>query len=1274
MLFDGAAVATGFEVTGAGEAGDAQPRLQGDAREVGESGGSWSGPGDSGVAGGGAVQLLVVDASVGDWQTLVSGVGPDVRVVLLDSDRDGVQQLAQAVLSVQGPVSAVHVLSHGESGALRLGDRTLDGEQLGRYEAELAAIGGRLEAGADILLYGCEVGSGEQGAAFLSALARATKADVAASTDMTGARGDWDLEAATGTIEAAVAISAQAQKNWDGTLFVGPPELSVVETSEPATPDTPTVSVAPGEVVRYRLVVGIAEGATLGAEVRPQLPAGLRYVNDGTTTIAFVADGGTGGIDSTTLAGAGLDVTGGGVVPGDILTDPVFVVPGANVVDGLGAPVPFEPAPGYVMASGAEPRFLLGDLVNNDVDGNNEFIVIEFNAIVENEAGNNVGTVLPVSFDTYSSGVLQANSNSVALTVAEPQIVDVDKRVVSLSGNQVTFEVTFTNSGSVDAHDVRLFDEFAGATNITFNGAGGVTLLPPGAVNSSDADTLDVGITSLAPGGSVTVRYLATVTDPAQVVPNRDAVVTYTSLSAAGELMTVNTVDGLGAPASDATYTTGERTGNTGDYGGVANDYIDAEGAGLGIVAGVLWDDTLAYNQVIDGAPAENRLAGVTVQITWAGPDNVLGNGDDFAGSTTTDGSGQFAFAPLPAGNYRISVPLTVSDPASGAVGVYFDRGGAAPLDDGVIDLVLGEGELRLNQDFGFVKQNASPTVTAPGAQVIAEEMPLAFSGANQVSVADPDLAEGFNPSPLSHEVALGVTNGTLSVVASGAVVVTGNGTASVQLTGTVADINATLASLTYQGATNYVGADTLTVRIDDRGAVGDADADGVPGEVADDNLFATAAIPITVTDAGDPPTANDDARSTDETTPVSGSAVAPNPTQQAAGDVADTDPDLPGDTLTVCGASVGAGAGPITGGAGVGTQLAGAYGVLVIQADGSYTYTPGAGAIAIAQGQVAQDVFTYTVCDQTNQTSSARITISITGANAPPVANPDTNTAPADASAAATGNAVTATSPGDRADTDPDVGDTVAVQGVQAGTVAGPVAGGVGTAVTGSYGTLVLNADGSYSYVVDSTNPAVVALVAGQALDDVFTYTVNDGHGATATTTLTIHVDPTPAPPPAPPPGPAPDPVPPAPVPAPAPSPEPGAGPKSPPPPIMIPPVPQPDRPQATRAFAADPVPELDPVSPLWFGAPQLKPLAEQADPRLAAVKSSATGTEVAARDDCVPELPVKPKPKAVKRSVLADHATVKPTEFSQQLKDESRRFKPPAKVRMRAPVGRQC
>ncbi|TVU58285.1 VCBS domain-containing protein, partial [Cobetia crustatorum] len=61
---------------------------------------------------------------------------------------------------------------------------------------------------------------------------------------------------------------------------------------------------------------------------------------------------------------------------------------------------------------------------------------------------------------------------------------------------------------------------------------------------------------------------------------------------------------------------------------------------------------------------------------------------------------------------------------------------------------------------------------------------------------------------------------------------------------------------------------------------------------------------------------------------------------------------------------------------------------------------------------------------------------------------------------------------------------------------------------VTGDYGTLTLEADGSYSYVLDTTNADVQSLDDGESLADVFSYTITDADGDTSSTTLTITVD----------------------------------------------------------------------------------------------------------------------------------------------------------------------
>ncbi|MBI5660059.1 MAG: DUF4347 domain-containing protein [Nitrosomonadales bacterium] len=85
-------------------------------------------------------------------------------------------------------------------GQVNLGTAQLTQDALAQYQTQLATIGNALSDTGDLLLYGCNVAQGDAGQAFISALANATDADVAASTGLTGTtcisgeieRGLWD--------------------------------------------------------------------------------------------------------------------------------------------------------------------------------------------------------------------------------------------------------------------------------------------------------------------------------------------------------------------------------------------------------------------------------------------------------------------------------------------------------------------------------------------------------------------------------------------------------------------------------------------------------------------------------------------------------------------------------------------------------------------------------------------------------------------------------------------------------------------------------------------------------------------------------------------------------------------------------------------------------------------------------------------------------------------------------------------------------------------------
>ncbi len=110
---------------------------------------------------------------------------------------------------------------------------------------------------------------------------------------------------------------------------------------------------------------------------------------------------------------------------------------------------------------------------------------------------------------------------------------------------------------------------------------------------------------------------------------------------------------------------------------------------------------------------------------------------------------------------------------------------------------------------------NDAPVNTVPGPQTVAEDTALALAGVSVVDV-DGNLST----------VQLAVANGTVTVTLQGGATISSgaNGTSTLTVSGSLADINATLATLIYQGVLNYVGPDTLTMTSTDSNAVTDVD------------------------------------------------------------------------------------------------------------------------------------------------------------------------------------------------------------------------------------------------------------------------------------------------------------------------------------------------------------------------------------------------------------------------------------------------------------------
>lgn len=213
-------------------------------------------------------------------------------------------------------------------------------------------------------------------------------------------------------------------------------------------------------------------------------------------------------------------------------------------------------------------------------------------------------------------------------------------------------------------------------------------------------------------------------------------------------------------------------------------------------------------------------------------------------------------------------------------------------------------------------------------------------------------------------------------------------------------------------------------------------------------------------------------------------------------------------------GATTGSETFSFTGSSGVGSTLYGAHGTMVLNSDGSYTYTPNTDNPYLSSGQSAIEAFDYTMKDSQNVTSSSKLYITVygTGSSDPSLSNdsgtayesgvgrnPATNALTSDntayGGATATGNVLTNDTPG--------TGGSVASYSKSDGT--GTVT--FGNTLTGSYGQLSITSAGAYTYTVNNSNSAVNALLPGSSLSETFLYKVTNTAGGSGWAQLVITI-----------------------------------------------------------------------------------------------------------------------------------------------------------------------
>lgn len=387
----------------------------------------------------------------------------------------------------------------------------------------------------------------------------------------------------------------------------------------------------------------------------------------------------------------------------------------------------------------------------------------------------------------------------------------------------------------------------------------------------------------------------------------------------------------------------------------------------------------------------------------------------------------------------------------------FFGTSAAAPHAAGVVALMLERNHTLTPAEVEAILEGSTTAVTRDGisdpdfvgAGLINADAALANTTAigNAAPVAQDDIFTDQNEdTPLIADVLADNTNGvdadgdgdTLSVTAL-------NGDVSLVGVSAVLASGATLTLLA-NGTFTYVAAASL--------GLSETATDSFTYTISDGNGGTdTATVSIGLIGANDTPAVMPDTGAVLNNGTITDLDVLGN----------DTDPDT-NDTLSV--ASIDSSA---------------TLGLVTLNEDGTIDYDPNGAFDALTPGQTSTDSFSYTVTDGNGGTETAAVTLTITGANALPIA--DADTAATDQNTALESIDVLSN------DSDADEGDTLTISSFDA---------------SGTLGTVTQNEDGTFAY---DPNSAFISLGLDESAADSFTYTITDGNDgfSTATVTLTI-------------------------------------------------------------------------------------------------------------------------------------------------------------------------
>jgi len=1071
-------------------------------------------------------QFVFIDSAVDDIEVLIESFDDNTEVHIIQSDVDGFKEM-QNILADEKNIDGIHVIGHGSIGQIAFGDAILNSETLNDYKQTLKDIGASLSPDGDILFYGCNIAADESGEILIKQIAEITDADVAASDDVTGKGGDWDLEKHTGIIETKnIDVENYAHSLANGVASTDADVVEIHSATNYRARWSGDNSGGQQDPSSDRFVISqeradVTGGAgTLNFDVSgaksSHTPSAsepvhvyLLFSNDDTDSNSRRSGSRTGvvtfendilGVFTSpynTIAMTGISKSGASYptassdkigmrdleykndnAPGQQGNKDWFRIYNSNRSIEIGT------------KNGLKGDFIRvitrAPIVNNEPVGNNDTGAVNEDASVSVSSGSGVlsndtdadGDSLTVSAisggslgsalnGTYGQLTMSANG-SYTYTANRDAADPLDP------GDTVTDTFTYTVSDGTDTDTATL--------EITITGVND----PITAVNDTDAVNEDATINRST---SDSQELDHDDTDPD--ADDASGSFTITAIRTGRESATSGTTAGTIGQALNGTY--GVLTlAADGSY-----SYAATRSGADGLAHGATAIDYFTYTvRDHSSSPNDTDTAELAITVTGVGPSASNDTGSVNENATLTANAGAGVIANDTGGDTESLAVTNISSNATGnsgnaTQGVLGTYGTLTVAADGsytyvantaasealdAADEVTDIFTYTVKDDDDVNADTATLTITITGV----DDDPVGNNDAGAVN-EDKTLTVNAGSGVLSNDTdADDSASLTVSAIAGGTVgqaLAGDHGTLTLAADGSytyVADQSDADALLA--GAT---GTDTFTYTVSDGGGTTN-----------------TADLVITVTGVGPQAVADTGAVNEDATLTVNAaSGVIDNDNDDANYDV---------ESLAITGISHG-----VTGNSGNAAQaVTGTYGVLTMAADGSYEYIANqAAADALDPSETATDVFTYTVKDDADKNAStATLTITVTGLADAITAVDDTDAVNAGSTISRSTSDTQELDHDDTDDDGDDVPGSLTITAIRTGQKSGSGdAKTLGQSFTTTYGTVTINADGSYSYAANRSG--AMSLSDGATAVDYFTYTVRDQSGNTSNGQLAITV-----------------------------------------------------------------------------------------------------------------------------------------------------------------------